>query len=233
MAENFLKKIWLNKVDIAVHYQFVRFSRGTFENRAAISASKNPAKIKISGTFELANDFANAVSELADVKFSGLISSRIDLDEILEKNNVKTDAKKKKGLFVYEVENLPSRAVLQIKDKAYSMLLDAESPELTLKTKKRLPKPGKSGKEKVDDKFCILEADAKFSKQLHDDFLFDLPIEFKKAKISHTIIISDVILPSKEKDFELLRLNAKKKGKIIRKTEIDGKLSQQERDFEA
>ncbi|MFH0832032.1 MAG: hypothetical protein V1886_04185 [archaeon] len=233
MTANFIKRIWLKESDNAIHSQFVRFSRGTFENRAAISASRNPARIKVSGTFELANDFIILVSELADVKFSGLVSSKIDLDEIFARNRVKADVKKKKGLFAYEVENLSSRTVHEIRDKAYSMLLDAESPEVTLKMKKKLPKPGKSGKNKVDDKFCILEADAKFSKQLHDDFLFDLPLEFKKAKISHTFIISEVILPSGEKDFDLMRLNAKKKGKIIRKTEVDGKLSQQEKDFEA
>jgi hypothetical protein len=231
MAVNFIKKIWLGKIDNSVHSQFTRFSRGIFANRAVLAVSKGKA-IRICSTFEFANDFVNLVSGLADVKFSGVVLSKEALDEIFMKSHVGWDESKKKGLFVYLVEGMSGSVVNEIKDKIYCMLLDAEASGISLKIKKRLPKPGKGGKEKVDDKFCILEIDAKFFPQLHEEFLFDLPFDFKKARISHTFNVSSITLPKGEKDFEQVRLKAKRKGKILRVAEVDGRTIQNEKDFE-
>lgn len=232
MAVNFIKKIWQNEPDKEVHAQFVRFSKGNFENRAVISVRKG-SSVKLGCTFEFAAAFALFVSQLTDARFSGIIIAKENFDEIFARNNSKPEITKKKGMFVYNIINLPSRVISEIGGKAYSMLLDAEASGISMKTKKKLPKPGKSGKEKVDDKFCILELDLKFFRQLHDEFLFDIPSEFKKARIAHAFIISEIILPKGEKDFELIRLNAKRKGKIVRTVEVDGKLMKQEKPFEA
>jgi len=232
MAVNFIRKIWLDNADEKAHAQFIRFSRGTFENRAVISINKSKI-IKLRSTFEFANDFVLFLAELPNVNFSGVILSRENLGEIFLKNGVEIDESKKKGLFVYITRDVSSKTVAEIKDKIYCMLLDAEAPGISLKTKKKLPKPGKSGAEKIDGKFCILELDEKFYKQFHEDFLFGLPYEFKKAKVRHTFVISDIILPKGEKDFERIRLDARKKGKIIRQAEVDGNIIQQEKAFEA
>ncbi len=232
MAISFIRKIWLKEADKRAHSQFVRFSKGIFENRAVISVKKGNA-IKFNSTFEFANDLVFFVAGLTDVNFSGIIYSKDDLEEIFMKNGVESDETKKKGLFVYIVEEISSKAIQEIEDKIYYMLLDVEAPGISLKTKKKLPKPGKSGKEKVNDKFCILNMDLKFFPQLHEEFLFDLPENFKKARISHTYKITGIILPKGEKDFELMRLNALRKGKILRHAEVDGKIIQEEQDFEA
>jgi hypothetical protein len=232
MVVSFIKKIWFGKIDDAVHFQFIRFSRGIFENRAVINV-KNGETIKLTSTFELTNDFVNFVAGLADVKFSGIILSREDLEEIFMKGGVEWDESKKRGLFVYIIEEISSSVVNEIKDKTYHMLLDAEVPGISLKIKKKLPKLGKSSKEKIDDKFCVLELDEKFFPQLYEEFLFDLPSDFKRIRISHTFNITEIILPQGEKDFEQLRLKAKRKGKILRIAEIDGKTMQEEKEFEA
>lgn len=230
MAIFFIKKIWQNEADEPVHAQFVRFSRGIFQNRAVLNVNKSKT-IKVGSTFELANDFVSFVSELGNVNFSGVISSREGLDEIFLKNGVESDESKKKGLFVYIVEDVSSKTVAEIKDKIYYMLLDAEAPGISLKIKKKLPKPGKSSAEKIDDKFCILQLDEKFFPAFHDEFLFDMPENFKKARISHTFNISEVIIPKGERDFEKIRLNAKKKGAITRNIIADGNEKSSEKDF--
>lgn len=232
MAIFFIKKIWQNETDESVHSQFIRFSRGIFQNRAVLNVNKSKT-IKASGTFELANDLVNFVSGLGNVNFSGVISSKEDLNEIFLKNGVESDESKKKGLFVYIVEEVSSKTVAEIKDKIYYMLLDAEAPGISLKIKKKLSKPGKSSAEKIDDKFCILQIDEKFFPQFHEEFLFDMPENFKKARISHTFDISEIILPKGEKDFEKIRLNAKRKGIIMRSISEDGKERASKKDFSA
>ena len=144
----FIKKIFQDKIDEQVHNQFVRFGRGRYGGRAILVLKKGK-KIKLSGSFEYSNDFVLFASDF-NVRFSGIILSKEKLDFPNEK--------KKSNLFVYEVKDLEGKEIKDIAKKAYYMLLDAEG-EVDLKIKKRLPKPGKSGEMKIDDKFCVLEAE--------------------------------------------------------------------------
>lgn len=217
--ECFIKKIWQGKGEEA-HSSFIRFSKGKYENRAALSLQKD-SKIKLGGGFEWANDFVNLVSELAGMKFFGIILSK----EPLGLGN----EKKKSGIFEYNVE-IDSEKIKELRNRVYCMLLDASGEGISLKMKKKLPKPGKSGSLKIDDKFCQLEADLKYWPQIKEAFM--LP-ECKKAKISHTYIINDLILLQGEKDFAKIRELTKRKGKIIRKMKIDGQESEEEKEFEA
>ena len=52
----FIKKIFENKIDDSVHKQFVRFGKGRYPGRAVIKITKQPDKIKIGTSFEMAND---------------------------------------------------------------------------------------------------------------------------------------------------------------------------------
>ena len=218
--ESFIKKIWQGNGEEA-HYQFVRFSKGIFKGRAVLNLHKT-SKIKLKGSFEWANDFVNLANELENVKFSGIVLSREKLD--LE------NEKKKKGIFQYEVSDIESEKINEIKNKAYALLLSGESEEIVLKIKKKLPKPGKSEK-KIDDKFCQLELDLKHWDKVREAFMFP---EGKKFRVSHIFEINEIIIPEGEgeKDFEKIRLLAKRKGKIIRKLEIDKKESEEEKEFE-
>lgn len=217
--ECFIKKIWYGKPDEQAHRQLVRFGKGRFENRAALSLQKGE-KIKLGGSFEFANDFSSFAAEFP-AKFSGIILSRKELD---------FPGKAKSGIFAYNVEGIESEKVMKAKDEAYALLLDAEGQGISLKMKKKLPKPGKSGNLKVDDKFCILEADLKYWNAIKE--AFSLP-DCKKAKITHTYIIDEIVLPKGEKDFAKIREMSKRKGKIIKKSTVDSKESQEEKNFEA
>lgn len=217
--ECFIKEIFNGNGDRA-HNQFVRFGKGKFENRAVLNLQKT-SKIKLRGSFEWANDFVETASELADNKFSGVILSK----EKLDLENEKT----KSGVYHYEVSDINSDKIKEIKNKIYTTLLDGEGEGIILKIKKKLPKPGK-GEGKVDDKFCQLEADLKYWDKIKEAFM--LP-ECKKCRISHTFEINEIIIPKDEKDFEKIRVLAKRKGKIIRKFEVDKKQTKEEKEFVA
>jgi len=219
--ESFIKKIFLGKEDEQVHLQFIRFGKGKFENRALLKLQKSSG-IKLSGSFEYARDFAVLASELADVKFSGIIMSKEKLDFGNEK--------KKAEVFAYEVENISSEKIKEISPKAYVLLLDGEGQGIRLKCKKKLPMPGKSGTAKKDDKFCQIEADLKHWDKIKEAFFWDVP-ECKKVSISHDFVIESLIFPQGEKDFEKIRILTKRQGKIIRKIEANKKLLTYEKEF--
>ena len=56
--------------------------------------------------------------------------------------------------------------------------------------------------------------------------------ECKKCKISHVFEINEIIMPEGEKDFAKVREVAKRKGKIIRRIEVDGRECAEEKEFE-
>jgi len=217
--ECFIKKIFTGKVDSLVHNQFVRFGKGIYKGRAAISLWKT-GRIKLSGSYEYANDFVLLASEF-NVKFSGLILSRESLG--LE------NEKKKSGLYVYEVSGLEKEKIKEIADRVYYMLLDCEG-EVSLKMKKKLPKPGKSEEKKIDDKFCVLETSIDKWQKIKEAFCWD--VDGKRIKISHEYNIEEIVIPEDEKNPEEMRLKARRKGILLRKIEVDGRIEEKKIGFE-
>lgn len=231
MDSFFIKRLWQGKDDEKIHRQFIRFSRGEFNKRFAINIWKQPDKIKICTSFELANDIIDFIfSLISKANVSGLLLIKNNLEEI-KKQIPLQNIKEKEKISEAEISTILTAEQEKIlSENAYFMLLDIESEGINLKTKKKLSKPGKSNEHKVDDKFCILELDGKFWSQVKNEFLFDCG-DGKKFKISHDIIITDIIIPKNEKDFEKLRILAKKKGKIKRIKNIDNKEEISEKDF--
>lgn len=216
--ECFLKKILNGSSDSESHRYFIRFGKGDYKRRFLLSVSRGN-KIKLKGSFELANDFVRFVKESKDVKFSG---------RVLTKEKVPgKDGKKKAGVHVYEIEE----SSISEFENAYYYLLNANDSDIVLKIKKSLPKPGKDA-EKIDDSFCSLELDMKYWPKLRETFLWDLP-ECKKAVIEHELIINEIVLPAGEKDPVKIRELAKRKGKIVRKITADGKEDSKEYPLEA
>jgi len=226
---NFIKKIFHGgeeAKDESTHKQFIRFGKGEYGRRAVIGIWKTK-NIKIKSSFEFANDFVLFVARLENsnnVVFDGSIWSK---DEIAG-----LSGKKKSGKWVHDVKNFTSSQVKQIADKAYYFLLNAKGDGIQLKIKGKLPKPGKS-ESKIDDKFCQLEISEKYYKAAKEDFFWDLP-ECKKAEVEHKFIINEIVFPkTNEKDFAKIREMAKRKGKIIRIANVDGKEIKTEKAFEA
>jgi hypothetical protein len=234
MTIHFIKKIWFGEIDAKVHAQFVRFSRGIFENRAILNI-KQGNKIKANSTFELANDFVLFLANLEKTfAVSGILLSRENPKQLFDELEIEAAISKKKNLFEAKIDTgLTSEQLKRIAEITYFMLFDMHSQDISFKVKKKLPQPSRSGQEKINDKFCTLELDLKFFSRFHEEFLFDLPENFNKARITHRYEISEIILPRGEKNFEQIRLKAVRKGRIVRKIEVDGKEKITAKDFKA
>lgn len=233
----FIKKIFENKIDDSVHKQFVRFGKGAYPGRAVIKITNQPNKIKIGTSFEMTNDMVEFCSSFEqNSKISGIVLSKNDISDLMKQKNIKGNSEKKSGGLYYQnnidEQEIDSKALNELALNSYACLLDIESRGISLKSKKKLPKPGKAGDLKIDDKFCQLELDIKYWPKVKSEFAFDMP-DFKKALAVHTYTITDIIMPKGEKDFEKIRLLAKRRGKIQRKITLDKQEIIKEKDFEA
>ena len=213
---HFLKRIIDGKVDDTAHQQFVRFSKGLFENRSVFKVRLAKDKIKMNSTFEMANDMVMlAASAVPKMHCTGLI---------LSKETLPFTVKKKAFVTVYEVDqDMESSRLLEIAQRAYFMLLNCEGAGVSLRIKQKLPKPNPKGEGgKVNDKFCVIELDSRNWPKIRNDFLYGLP-EGKKYEISHQYNIQEIIIPAGETNPEQMRLRAQRKGIIKRKAIVDGK----------
>jgi hypothetical protein len=139
-------------------------------------------------------------------------------------------AEKKRGSWIIGVDReFTLEEMEKIRENAFFILTDIDANGLVLKTKKKPPKTTK-GVDKVDDKFFSMQLDIKYWPQVKEEFLFDAT-DGKKFEMSHTYLITEIILPKNEKDFEKIRILAKRKGKIIRKLNADGKEIKSEKEF--
>ena len=218
---NFIKKIFDGKIDEEVHAQFIKFGKGAYGGRALLGLWKTK-KVKIKGSSEFANDFVMFVANLGDVLFNGIIWSEEQLEGL--------SGKKRKGKWFYEVKDIKSENIKEFEDKVYCFLLNGEGEGIKLKIKIKLPKPGKS-EGKIDSNFCQIELDEKYYNKVKEDFFWDMP-EGKKISIKHKFVIEEIVMPKNEKDYTKIREMAKRKGKIIREADVDGKEIIKEKDFE-
>ena len=216
--ESFLKRVLTGKSDSDSHRYFVRFGKGDYKRRFLISINRGE-KIKVKTSFEFANDLVKFVDESKNVLFSG---------KVLTKEKVPgKEGRKKAGVFVYEI----NQSSIKEFENVYYYLLDVNDSEIVLKIKKSLPKPGKN-EEKIDENFCSLIIDKRYWGPLKDAFFWDIP-ECKKASIEHELKISEIVPPKGESDPVKIRELAKRKGRIVRKAEIDGRESSEEIPVEA
>jgi hypothetical protein len=231
---NFIKKLIEKKIDDEVHRQFIRFGKGEFGGRFLLGLRKT-SNIKLKTSFEFANDLVALCASFGDCKISGLILSKEDISKMMSANNIKCQSEPKRGGLYYQnnidSQDITKEKLVELEKVSYVALLDIEGAGFKLKTKKKLPKPGKS-ESKIDDKFCQLEADEKYYPKIKEDLFWDTP-EAKKVSITHKIIVKDIIQPKGETDYAKVREMAKRKGQMIRKITADEKESLKEIDFEA
>lgn len=230
---NFIKNIFENKIDEETHKQFKRFGKGNYENRAIVEMSVGK-DLKIKTSFEYANEFVRLLANTIDGKtnFNGGIITTQDLKNLgLEFSNIKQFA----GVKTYELNcEVSKETLLKIIDNFPDAVfcLSFSTNYGSLKTKVKSPKSAKPGKddEVAKANYCtFVTSDLKLKKE----FAFDVKDEFKKFRVSHDIIITDLVVPNEYKnDFNKARIYSKRKGKIIRKLEIDGKQIIKEKEFE-
>ncbi len=229
---NFIKKIFENKIDESVHKNFKRFSKGIYENRAVVEINNGKKSVKIKTSFEFAEDFARFLGNTIKdkTKITGGIITAKDIRKELDFDvNVKQFAGIKTFLIDHEITK-DSLFNLFNKFPDAIFLLSFSTDYGTLKIKVKTPKtakPGRNNEIKAD--FCTFAADdVNFVKE----FAFDFDSNFKKALIKHIFFINELVVDEKDKnDSALARINAKRKGKIERIIDIDGKIIKKEINF--
>ncbi len=223
---NYVKKIFENKTDEAVHQRLVRYGRGEYEGSSMeITKGKN---LKIKASFDFSNDLFGMIAEniKKEAEVKGSITAGRDFEKELSFEVI--NYKKKKGAFTAEIDTtLKPEQMREIYEKFKNnfILLNVKSEEFSLAVGKSLPKPGG----KVKENFCK----ATMPLELLGEFVWEEK-NFRKAVIKHVFIINDLIVPKEcENDYAKARMMAKRKGNVKRIVEVDGKVVEKEAGFEA
>lgn len=236
-----MKKVFEGRADEFAHLQFQKFSRGEFKNKAGVLARKIKGRYSISTTPEYSNELVRMFAEKLGekkIRVSGPIISTRNLKDIPEFKQILAEANVKQFMGVKQFmidKELSGNEITSMMNLSplshfgFSMKIGEE--ELKIKPKApKSAKPSTKGEETPKVDFCkLLTCD----KEIIRSVLFDVPENFKKAEITHNFVITDIILPKGEEDFAKMREKAKRKGKIIRKLDIDGKKQETVVDFEA
>lgn len=230
-------KIFSGEVDEEVHGEFIKFSRGVFDNRYLVEGKRQANKWAIKTSNEFANFFVRKVLEDAsgEIKIKGIIVSTSDLegDCEFEVDNVK----KYMGIkqLVVDCATTPEK-ILDLMDKHPRAFyaLSFSTGDYDLKVKAKPPKSAKPGTKTKDDEgpkadFCSLKT---ANKEIVDDLFFDVA-DFKEAKINHTVEIKEIEIPKDAKTPEEMREKAVRKGVIKRFLNVDGEKSEKEKEFVA
>ena len=238
MMESFLKKIFSNKKDDEVHNEFIKFSRGVFNNKYVIEAKKQSDKYSIKTSAEFANFLVKKCLEKAigEIDVTGIIVSTLDLRK--ESGYLFSPGEKVKqfmGIKQLIVEGkIDTKKILDTMEKYprafYALSFKTNDSELKIKQKApKSAKPFNKGEADVKADFCSLKTN---DREIINDLFFDFP-DFKEIKINHSIQIDNIVLPKNIDDPVKIRELAVRKGKIIRKIVVDGKIIQKEQIFEA
>ncbi len=232
---NLIKSIFEHTEDEQAHRQFRRFSKGTFESRAVVELNVGK-DLKVKTSFEYTNGFvrlfANTITTPTHLT-GGIITSQ-DLTGKLgfEFADKKQFAGVKTYLFDTDVTKEQLLHVLDTyPDAVFCLSFSTEYGSLSVKVKNpKSAKPGKAEAEDVKADYCkIVTSDLNFK----HEFAFDVTEPFKKFRVLHDFIITELVVPEQYKhDFLLARIHAKRKGKIVRTITLDGKIITKEIDFE-
>src|SRR3989338_3456441 len=221
---NFIQQIFTGIQDEEyVHSRFVRFGPGEFR-RAFLILKRQSKKVKVWASYDLANDLVDIASSVITrpVHVTGFILASGDFKGELPCEAV--EYKKKARLYQAQLDATLTpeqlRQVVSRLKKGY-LLLNIKGEEAVLSVGKKLPNPGKELKED----FCTATLPLEALKEL----AFDFPHPIAEAKIMHRLIIEDIQIPEEYKgDFEKARIMAKRKGRLVRVLDVDGRHEEKE-----
>lgn len=228
MTINFIKNIFEKKVTPRTHQAFIRYSLGEFEKETfTITKSKT---LKVSAGFEYLNFMQEFLSSLVRQKatLSGVIETVNDLDTPLQGLGLAFTSAKRFGKpgakYIFDSQEISAATYKKIVDNFFGeyLLLSVQSPEGEIKIKsKNTPKIGSS-----TEGFVTLILPLTSEKAFHEEFLFDLSKDFKKAVIKHTYFVDDIKVDEKlfKTNPDKARKEAKRKIRIKRVVELDGQI---------
>jgi hypothetical protein len=221
-----MKKIFDGVFDDEVHNSFLKFGRGEYKDKFLLEGKKQASKWAIKTGPEYANALVRSCLLKASnpVLIDGIIVSTSDLrDEIsFSIQKVSNFQGVRKHVIKAEVD---PQAVLDLMDTHPRTFfgLSLKGDDFVLKVKKKAPTSGKPGKEKEGGPtadFCSLKTT---DKDLVDRLFFD-DSSFKETKVSHTIMVDNIVYPSNMDSLspKEVREQAKRQGVIHRKVVTDG-----------
>ena len=234
--KNAINKIFSGEIDEGVHSEFVKYSKGVFENRYLLEGKKQKIKWGVKTSSEFANFFVRNVLEKTsgEVQIKGIIISTSDVEKDCEIPI--EDIKKYMGIkqLLFNCSTLPEKILKLIEKhpKAF-YALSFSTPKYELKIKAKPPKNGKPGNKTKDGKrgpkadFCSLKTS---DFEIVKDLFFDFP-NFNEIKIKHTLEIKEIEIPKDAKTPEEMREKSIRKGIIRRFIEVDGKKEVKEKTF--
>jgi hypothetical protein len=211
---SFIKDVCQGKKSDYIHKQFVRFGKGQYD-RFLVNLKKGK-KLSVKTSFDLSNELFKIVVDTLDKpeKVTGKIITNYDTT-----GEIKNAEHSKRGkLYTASIngEFTPDEMKdLYSRYNMYYMLLSVKGENYKVKAKAALPKPGG----KLKDNFCT----ATLPVEVLDQFAFDINDEFKSAIIVHKLDIKEIIIPESCKtDFAKARVEAIRKGTLIREISLDG-----------
>lgn len=222
---NFVKKIVEGKVDELVHIQFMKFSRGEFKERAILKVKKTKNKYAITSGPEFANEMVLLMAKKLgnkSTKVTGAIVSTSDLKDKVDFVDIKQFQGVKRYLIDKEMTGGEISNLVEKFPKTFFGLSFDVDDNNKLKIKPKAPKSGKPGKGDDEPKadFCkLVTTDI----EIGQSFVFEKE-NFKEAKIKHNIFIDEIIMPEDKDKMTLaeIRETAKRRGRIVRFSDIDG-----------
>ena len=233
--ENTLKKIFQGKTDNILHGEFIKFSKGSFKDKYLLEAKKQKSGWSIKTGPEFANYFVRACLEgvSEDINVMGVIVATFDVSKKAEFPIERI--KKFMGIqqAVINSKISPSKIIKLIEEYPRAFFaLSFSTPLYQLKIKAKAPKsakPAAGGEKGPKIDLCSLKTS---DRKIVEDLFFDCP-DFNEVSINHEIAIDQIIIPKGINDPTQLREQSKRKGKIIRTINVDGKEKKSEAQFEA
>lgn len=233
-----IKNIFDGNFDEEVHSDFMKFSRGEFKEKYVVEAKKQKDKWSIKTSPEFANYLVRkCLEDFSGEKVSvkGVIVSTLDLEDELG-----FDIKKKsnfQGVKKIEIDvEVSPEGILELMEKYprvfFGLSFKTESSELKIKPKApKSGKPSTKGEDKPKVDFCSFKTS---DKKILDELFFDFDYNsVKNLRISHSIVVEDIVYPENVKEMSPaeVREKAKRKGKVVRFLDLDGEEKKSEANF--
>jgi hypothetical protein len=219
---DFIHDIYEKNIQDHIHRKFVKYGLGEFEREVLYLKTGNNVHIQagidyLDILFFLLGRYAEE-----DVSITGDLVTNEDIKDNLSSFGITPVSSKAKKYTLRETFT-PSRFRDFLKQfSCYYMLFYAKSEKNSITVKKSLPQKGS-----LIEKFVSAKFDKKFLKDIKDDFLFDWQRDFKQAELHHMYVIKELIVDPEllKRDAAQARLEAQRKGKILRRKIIDGQES--------
>lgn len=231
----FTHKIVEGKCDQLVHLQFLKYSKGLYEQKALVQGKKTKDGWNIGTSAEYANELVRAVAEEVGTdktSVTGKIITTRDLSKELPSATMSQFA----GVKRYDLaQDLSGKEIITLCDQLPNAFfgLSFKSKQTELKIKPKAPKSGKpsSGDDEEVPKadFCKIKTT---NKTLAESLLVGAETA-KEFSIQHKYNITEIIPPKGETDPAKMRELAIRKGTLTRMVTIDGKTTQKDYPFSA